>query len=142
MIENFPFKEETYDIIGLCMEVHKQLGHGFLELVYNDAIEWEAKTKDILYEGEKEFSIAYKEIILPHKFYADFILFENIILEVKAVGDGISNDFIAQVLNYLKASDCKFWSKQIRIQTSYLLNFILCIFRVRLCDLWLNKKFK
>jgi GxxExxY protein len=142
MIENFPFKEETYDIIGLCMEVHKQLGHGFLELVYNDAIEWEAKTKDILYEGEKEFSIAYKEIILLHKFYADFILFENIILEVKAVDDGISNDFIAQVLNYLKASDCKFWSKQIRIQTSYLLNFILCIFRVHLCNLWLNKKFK
>jgi GxxExxY protein len=107
MTENFPFKEETYDIIGLCMEVHKHLGHGFMEIVYKDAIELEVKNEAISYEREKEFNIAYKEIILPHKFYADFILYENIILEVKDVEDGISNDFIAQVLNYLKASGCK-----------------------------------
>jgi len=107
MIENFPFREEAYDIIGLCMEVHKQLGHGFLEIVYKDAIEWEVKNRAIIYDREKEFKIIYKKIILPHKFYADIILFENIILEVKSAENGISNEFTAQVLNYLKASGCK-----------------------------------
>ena len=121
MIENFSFKEATYgikeipydikevtfDIIRLCMDVHKQLGHGFVEIVYKDAIEWELKNKAIVYERAKEFNILYKKIILPHKFYVDFILFENIILEVKAAEDGISNDFAAHVLNYLKASRCK-----------------------------------
>ncbi|HEY4875783.1 MAG TPA: GxxExxY protein [Puia sp.] len=77
MIENFPFKEETYDIIGLCIEVHKQLGHIKMQL--------NGKCKAVLYKREKEFNIVYKEIILPNKFYADFVLFENIILEVKAV---------------------------------------------------------
>jgi|SRR5271154_998945 len=118
MIENFAFKEVTYgikqitydkkeityDIIRLCMDVHRQLGNGFMEIVYKDAIEWELRNKTIEYERAKEFSILYKKIILPHKFYVDFILFGNIILEVKASENGISNDFAAHVLNYLKAS--------------------------------------
>jgi GxxExxY protein len=89
MIENFPFKEETHAILGLCMEMHKYLGHGFMEIVYKDALEWELRNKDILYEREKQFAIRYKNIILPHKFNADFVLLGNIILEVKAV-DGVS----------------------------------------------------
>ncbi|HLK30350.1 MAG TPA: GxxExxY protein [Puia sp.] len=107
MIENFPFKEESYEIIGLCMEVHKNLGHGFLEIVYKDAIEWEIKSKGIFYEREKEFLIHYKNIILPHKFYADFILHEKIILEIKANDGGFNDEFTAQILNYLRASNCK-----------------------------------
>lgn len=106
-MENFPLKEETYAIIGICMEVHRILGHGFLEIVYKDAIEYEVKKKEIRYEREKEYIVLYKDIILPHKFFADFILFDKVILEVKAIEGGISDDFIARMLNYLKVSECK-----------------------------------
>ena len=78
----YPLQNETYEIIGFCMEVHRNLGHGFLEIVYKDALEIEFKEKNILYEREKEYEVEYKGIILPHKFYADFIVFENVILEV------------------------------------------------------------
>jgi len=104
MTEDFPFKEETHQIIGLCMEVHKHLGHGFLEIVYKDAIEYEFRITGVSYKREKEFDIAYKNIILPHKFNADFVVFENIILEVKAVEGGFTDAFTSQVLNYLRAS--------------------------------------
>ena len=106
-MEKFPFKEETYSIIGICMEAHKLLGHGFLEIVYKDAIEYEIRKKLIPYSREKEYRIEYKEVILPHKFYADFVLFDNIILEVKAAEGGIADAFVSQMLNYLKASKCK-----------------------------------
>ncbi|SRR5258708_4607325 len=106
-MEKFPFKDETYSIIGICMEVHKILGHGFLEIVYKDAIEYEAQQKQIPYSREKEYLVQYKEIILPHKFYADFVVFDNIILEIKAAEGGISDAFISRILNYLKASRCR-----------------------------------
>jgi GxxExxY protein len=106
-MENFPFKDETYLIIGICVEVHKIPGHGFLEIVYKDAIEYEVRKKQLIYCREKEYLIQYKEIILPHRFYADFVLFENIILEIKAAEGGISDAFISQMLNYLRASKCK-----------------------------------
>lgn len=100
------FKEESYKIIGICMEVHKILGRGFLEIVYKDALEYEFKLKNISFEREKEFSITYKNQILPHKFFADFVVFDSIILEVKAV-NGIIDEFIKQTLNYLAVSKCK-----------------------------------
>jgi len=83
------------------------LGHGFREVVYKDAIELEFNQKNISYEREKEYSVSYKGKILPHNFYADFVVFNNIILELKAYEGGISDDNIAQTLNYLKASGCK-----------------------------------
>lgn len=88
------------------MEVHNNLGPGFLEIVYKDALEYEFKKADIPYEREKEYKINYKGIILPHKFYADFVVFDKIILEVKAVS-GISDEFIALAINYLKVSQNK-----------------------------------
>jgi GxxExxY protein len=100
------YKEEFYKIIGLCMEVHKTLGRGFLEIVYKDALEYEFKKNKISYEREKEYEIPYKEIILSHKYYADFVVFDKIILEVKAV-NGIADEFIKQILNYLSASKNK-----------------------------------
>lgn len=102
----YPLQNETYEIIGVCMEVHRNLGHEFLEIVYKDALEYEFKKKNILYEREKEYLIKYKDIILPHKFYADFVVIKDIILEVKAT-KGIVDDFFARVLNYLAASKCK-----------------------------------
>ncbi len=70
----FLYKDETHEIIGICMEVHRILGHGFAEIVYKDAIELEAKRKSILVEREKEFRIEYKGVILPHRFFADFVV--------------------------------------------------------------------
>ena len=78
-------EEETYKIIGICMEVHRILGPGLLEVIYKDALEIEFKENNIPFEREKEFLIEYKGKILPHKFYSDFIVNEDIILEVKAV---------------------------------------------------------
>ena len=94
-------QEENYIIIGICMEVHRILGPGLLEVVYKDALEIEFKNKNIPFEREKEFSIEYKGNILPHKFYADFIIYDEIILEIKTVKE-INNEHIAQTLNYIK----------------------------------------
>jgi len=105
-IENFPLKEETDLIIGIGIEIHKILGHGFLEIVYKDAFEYEFRKRLTIYEREKEFNISYKEIILPHKFFADFIVFGKVILEIKAK-DGIPDEDYAQTINYLKCSGCK-----------------------------------
>jgi len=97
------YKEESYKIIGKCMEVHNNLGAGFLEIVYKDALEYEFIKAKIPFEREKEYIVNYKGITLPHKFYADFIVFDKIILEVKAIS-GIEDEFIAQAINYLKVS--------------------------------------
>ena len=88
------------------MEVHNNLGAGFLEIVYKDALEIEFRNAEISYEREKMFEINYKGNILRHKFYADFIINENIILEVKGKS-GITEEFVAQAINYLKVSNNK-----------------------------------
>jgi len=88
------------------MEVHNQLGKGFLEVVYKDALEYEFRKAGIFYEREKLYEVNYKGIILPHKFQADFVVFDKIILEVKGVS-ALANEHIAQILNYLKVSGLK-----------------------------------
>ena len=97
------YPEESYQIIGKCMEVHRELGHGFLEIVYKDALEYLFRKSNIFYEREKEYEVFFQDIILPHKFYADFVVFDKIILEIKAVND-LKNEHIAQTINYLKVS--------------------------------------
>jgi GxxExxY protein len=79
------YKEEAFKIIGCCLEVHKELGKGFNEVIYKDALEIEFQIKDIEYKREKEYDIAYKGHILPRKYYADFVLMDKIILEIKAI---------------------------------------------------------
>ena len=96
-------KEESYNLIGICMEVHLELGMGFSEIVYKDALEYEFKSRGILYLREKPFKIKYKTIILPHTYNADFIVYGSIILEVKATSI-VVNNFVRQTINYLKAS--------------------------------------
>ena len=83
-------KQENYTIVGLCMEVHRILGPGLLEIVYKDALEIEFKINNIPYQREKEYCVNYKETILPHRFYADFVVYGDIILEVKSVKE-VSN---------------------------------------------------
>jgi len=96
----------TYKIIGCCMETHRSLGKGFNEIVYKDALQYEFNKNKIPFEREKEFQIEYKEIILPHKYFADFIVFNKIILEIKAI-ESITSSHIKQTLNYLAASKLK-----------------------------------
>ena len=100
------YKEESFTIVGLCMEVHNQLGHGFSEIVYKDALMLEFGNNGIEFEREKQYLVYYKDVLLPHKFYADFILFDKIILEVKCVSD-IVDEHVSQTINYLKVSGNK-----------------------------------
>jgi GxxExxY protein len=100
------YKDEAFQIIGICMDVHSLLGGGFFEIVYKDAIEYEFRKMNIPYKREREYDISYKDIILPHKYYADFVVFDKIILEIKAV-DGLVDEFIKQTINYLAVSKCK-----------------------------------
>lgn len=74
-MENFPFKKETYKIIGLCMEVQKTLGFGFSEAIYKDAMLVEFCDNNIPNTKELELKVIYKNQILKHKFFADFFMF-------------------------------------------------------------------
>jgi len=100
---DYPFQEECYLLIGIMMEIHRILGKGFSEIVYKDALEFELRNRNIKYEREKEFSVNYKGTILKHKFYADFVVDDNVIIEVKSKSELI-NEHYAQVLNYLAIS--------------------------------------
>ncbi len=111
--EEYPLQKETYKIIGIGMEVHRVLGKGFSEIVYKDALEYEFNKRGISFEREKEFLIQYKKKILPHKFYADFVVQNKIILEVKCSSTIIEKHY-AQVINYLTIS---------KLQVGLILNF-------------------
>jgi GxxExxY protein len=104
---DYPLKDETDKIIGLAIEVHKVLGPGFLEIVYKDALEYELNVNDHLFVREQDYKVQYKEIILKHKFFADFVVFDKVIVEIKAKQGGIAEEDLAQAINYLKVSGCK-----------------------------------
>ena len=99
-------KEESYKIIGICMEVHRILGKGHSEVVYKDALEYEFKVNSIPFEREKIYEITYKDIILPRKYIADFVVYNEIIFEVKAISQ-LTNSDVKQTLNYLASSKNK-----------------------------------
>jgi len=103
-MDNFPHKNDTYRIIGLCMDVQTILGYGFSETVYKDAIQIELINNQIPYIREAELKVSYKGSILQHRFFADFICFRQIIVEVKSSDKGIIDDHVAQTLNYLRVS--------------------------------------
>jgi GxxExxY protein len=105
-MEAIYLKEESYKVIGICMEVHRILGKGHSEVVYKDALEYEFKLNSIPFEREKAFEIKYKEIILPRKYIADFVVYDEIIFEVKAISQ-LTNSDIRQTLNYLASSNNK-----------------------------------
>ena len=93
----------SYRIIGACFEVHKQLGCGFLEPVYQEALELEFIDQKIPFEREKLLDINYKRKILSKKYKADFICYNKIIIELKALSK-LTSDHESQLLNYLKAT--------------------------------------
>ena len=88
------------------MEVHNILGKGHTEVVYKDALEYEFKINSIPFEREKEYKIQYKDIVLKRKYNADFVVFEEIIFEVKAISQLTISD-TKQTLNYLASSKNK-----------------------------------
>lgn len=97
------YKKESFEIIGICMEVHNNLGSGFSEIVYKDALELEFRDRGVKFEREKKYEVNYKGTILPHHFYADFVIMDKIILELKAIST-LPRVADAQCLNYLKVS--------------------------------------
>jgi GxxExxY protein len=99
-MENDP---RTYAIIGAAMEVHRHLGCGFLEGVYQEALAIEFTVRGIPFKAQIEMPVFYKAAKLESKYKPDFICFENVIVELKAISEtGRIED--AQVLNYLKVS--------------------------------------
>lgn len=99
-------KEESFQLMGILFEIHKNLGGGFSEIVYKDALEYELKKLNIPFEREKEYTVQYKDIILNHKFYDDFVVYDTIILELKSC-EKLDSKHIAQCINYLKVSSNK-----------------------------------
>jgi len=106
MNEKIIFKEESYKIIGICMNIHSTLGNGFLEAVYSEVLEKEFVKNNIPYKREVKLDLFFNGEKLDKKYKADFICFDNIILEIKAVSF-IHENFTKQTLNYLKATDKK-----------------------------------
>ena len=100
------YKEESYRIIGVCMEIHKILGLGLKEVNYKDAMEMEFKESNIPYEREKKFVVKYKEKVLKSPYIADFLVFNEIILEIKSASV-IIDAHIAQAISYLSVSGRK-----------------------------------
>lgn len=97
------YKEESYEIIGACMEVHKILGPGYLESVYQEALSIEMHHQAIPHQREYPIQISYKGTPLPSRFIADFLCYDAIILELKAI-ETVHPAHEAQLLHYLHAT--------------------------------------
>jgi GxxExxY protein len=97
------YKEDVFQLVGLCMEIHRELGKGHDESIYKDALVVELSRAGIPFVREKNYEITYKGVILPHYYYADFVVWDKILLEAKAV-EKLTDSHIKQVLNYLAAS--------------------------------------
>jgi GxxExxY protein len=100
------YKEDAFKIIGCCMEVHHELGKGHGEIIYKDALEIEFQRQGLGFSREQEYTLAYKGVVLPHKYFADFVVLDKIILEAKAI-ESLTDSHIKQTLNYLAASKLK-----------------------------------
>jgi GxxExxY protein len=105
--------QQTYTIIGAAMKVHRELGHGFLEAVYQEALAIEFEKKKIPFKREMQIPITYCGVILQTYYKADFICYDQIIVELKALSR-LTNIEEAQVINYLKAT---------KLQKGMLFNF-------------------
>ena len=103
---NLPLGEEVYSVVGAAIEVHRQLGPGFLEAVYQEAMEWELSERGIAFSAQEALKIYYKGKPLASTYIADLLCFGQIIVELKAL-NRLSGTEEAQVLNYLKATGLK-----------------------------------
>jgi len=107
------FKEEVYAIMGAAMDVYWQLGRGFLEPVYQEALGIEFRRRRIPFEAQQEIVIYYKGEALKKSYVADFVCYGQIIIELKAL-EGLCGRDVGQLLNYMKAT---------RLNVGLLINF-------------------
>jgi GxxExxY protein len=107
------YKDETYKILGICMNIHKTLGMGLKEINYKDAMEIDFIEAKIKFDREKKFIVKYKEKTLRNPYYADFVVFDSIVIEVKSIATLI-DVHKAQALSYLAVS---------RMRVALIINF-------------------
>ncbi len=100
------YRDEVFEIIGCAIEVHRVLGSGFLEAVYQEALEYELRRKEIPFTSNKTLVVIYKGVRLRKEYIADFVCRDKILLEIKAL-DGISGREDAQLINYLKITNLR-----------------------------------
>lgn len=94
-------KDEVYAVVGAAMEAYYTLGTGFLEPIYQEAMEIELRLRGIPYESQKILTLAYKDIVLSKEYNADLVCYDQIIVELKAV-DRLTNIEVGQLINYMK----------------------------------------
>jgi len=97
------YKEEAVKFVGFCMDIHRELGKGHDEIIYQDAFVVELSRANIPFSREKNYEVSYKGVVLPHFYYADFVIWDKILFEAKAV-EKLIDTHVKQVLNYLAAS--------------------------------------
>ena len=102
-MNGLPYKEEVFQLVGLCMEIHRELGKGHDEVIYKDAFVVELRRSRIPFVREGKHEVTYKGVVLPHHYYSDFIIWDKILFEAKAV-EKLTDAHVKQVLNYLAAS--------------------------------------
>ena len=113
MDEKWLYKDLTQDIIGAAMEVHRELGSGFLEYVYEEALFYELNLRDMHFYRQKELDVYYKDLLIPRKYKPDFVIEDKVIVEIKAISS-LTEVEEAQLFNYLKAT---------KMRVGLLLNF-------------------
>ena len=96
-------KEESYQVMGSCFEVYKEMGCGFLEAVYQECLELELTARGIGYQAQPTLKLSYKGRPLKQTFSPDFVCFDRVVLEIKAVKD-LTDQMRAQVHNYLRVT--------------------------------------
>jgi len=101
MPDDLLYRDDAYRLIGACLAVHKDKGHGFVEAIYQDALEIELELSGIPFERQRNFSIHYRDRPLKHTYTPDLIGFDKIIIELKAA-KALNDEHRAQLLNYLK----------------------------------------
>jgi GxxExxY protein len=127
-------EEETYKIIGACMNVHKNLGSGFLESVYQEVLTKEFKKVEIPFEEQKKLNLFYEGEKLDKYFKADFLCYDEIIVEIKSIAF-LHKNLESQVINYLKATNkevgllINFGEKSLKWNSSSILNSLVKIIR-------------
>jgi GxxExxY protein len=106
-------KDEVYAVIGAAQDVYYTLGIGFAEPIYQEALGIELQRRRIPFESQTPLSLTYKDVLLDKKYFADFVCYGQIIVELKAL-QGITNIEVAQLINYLKIT---------RMHVGLLINF-------------------
>lgn len=102
-VEKWLYKDLTYEIIGTAMEVHNELGNGFLENVYEEALCYELEQRGIPFQSQVEIDIYYKDHLISKKYRTDIIVDDKVIVEIKATS-GLTRVDEAQLMHYLKAT--------------------------------------